>query len=173
MQIRLATPSELPVIIAIDDDATLLYETVGVGVGFHPSKAFVEAEQLRWLRCAQRGSLWVALEGGIAAGFAAVESLDGTAHLEQLSVLRAFGRRGIGRLLLDTALAHADGALTLTTYAHVPWNAPWYARRGFKVLSEDAWSSGLAERMREERAALPEPEQRVAMVHGAGPGYTR
>ena len=29
-------------------------------------------------------------------------------------------------------------ALTLTTFAEVPWNAPYYARCGFTVLDESA-----------------------------------
>jgi GNAT superfamily N-acetyltransferase len=165
VNIRLATPAELPLAIAIDDDATELYTTVGVGIGVKLPQAFVEAEQLRWLRCAEAGSLWLALVNGTPAGFAAVEVLDGTPHLEQLSVLRAFGRRGIGTALLQTALAHARRRLTLTTYAHVAWNAPWYARQGFRVLTQAEQSPALRERMREEQAALPEPQHRVAMLH--------
>ena len=68
-------------------------------------------------------------------GFVHVLEIDGHAHLEQLSVLPSFGRRGIGRRLVDTALAEArhrgHALITLRTYADVPWNAPFYASCGF------------------------------------------
>lgn len=68
-------------------------------------------------------------------GFAHVLEIEGQAHLEQLSVRRDWGRRGIGGLLLDAAVAEAASrghrALTLRTYADVPWNGPFYAKHGF------------------------------------------
>lgn len=74
-------------------------------------------------------------------GFVHVLELDGHAHLEQLSVLPAHGRRGIGRRLVDDALAEArrrgHAEITLRTYSEVPWNAPFYASCGF-VVSEPA-----------------------------------
>ncbi|HEX3960074.1 MAG TPA: GNAT family N-acetyltransferase, partial [Trebonia sp.] len=41
--------------------------------------------------------------------------------------------------------AAADGlaALTLTTFASVPWNAPYYRRCGFRVLDDEELTSGL------------------------------
>ena len=72
---------------------------------------------------------------GAAVGFAHVLLGDGRAHLEQLSVLPAAGRRGHGRALLDAAIERARDsgahALTLRTYADVPWNGPFYSRAGF------------------------------------------
>lgn len=70
-------------------------------------------------------------------GFVHVLDLEGHAHLEQLSVLPAFGRRGIGRRLVDAALDEArrrgHTEITLRTYTDVPWNAPFYATCGFAV----------------------------------------
>lgn len=72
-------------------------------------------------------------------GFVHVLELEGHAHLEQLSVLPAFGRRGIGRALVEAATAEArhrgHPEITLRTYVDVPWNAPFYASCGF-VASE-------------------------------------
>lgn len=74
-------------------------------------------------------------------GFVHVLELDGHAHLEQLSVLPAFGRRGIGRQLVGAALAEArrrgHTRITLRTYAEVPWNAPFYASCGFRMTEPD------------------------------------
>lgn len=50
--------------------------------------------------------------------------------------------------------AREDGltALTLTTFTDVPWNAPYYARLGFRALSESELTPGLR-RIRAEEAA--------------------
>ena len=159
MPLRLATADELSTAVAIDDDASELYASAGLVLRFPEGHPFVLGERARWRACAEAGGLWFAEVDGVVAGFAAVEPLDGVTHLEQLSVRRDFGRRGIGAALLDKALERAP--LTLTTYSHVPWNAPWYARRGFRFLDE--LGPGLAARMHEERAALPHPDKRVAM----------
>lgn len=85
-----------------------------------------------------------------------VDVVDGAAHVEQVSVHPAWARQGLGRRLLDTATAWAAGegldAVTLTTFADVPWNAPYYRRCGFRVLGENDWTPGLRA-IREREAA--------------------
>jgi GNAT superfamily N-acetyltransferase len=82
-----------------------------------------------------------------AVGFARVDVVDGLAHLEQLSVLPEHTRRGIGGELLDAACRwatdHGFQAITLIAFADVPWNAPFYAARGFREVDE--LTPGLAE----------------------------
>ena len=62
----------------------------------------------------------------------------GRQHLEQLSVLPAQGRRGIGGALVAAALEEARWAgydeMSLCTYRDVPWNGPFYARLGFEPV---------------------------------------
>ena len=74
-------------------------------------------------------------EGGPAIGFVHVLELDGLAHLEQLAVLPAHGRRGHGRALVVAAMAEAHvrghASITLRTYVDVPWNAPFCRSCGF------------------------------------------
>jgi GNAT superfamily N-acetyltransferase len=54
---------------------------------------------------------------------------------------------GLGRALLDhaaePAAAAGVSALTLTTFADVPWNAPYYVRCGFRVLEDREVTAGL------------------------------
>ncbi|MFZ4893727.1 GNAT family N-acetyltransferase [Plantibacter sp. Mn2098] len=75
-------------------------------------------------------------EGGPAIGFAHVIELEDVAHLEQLAVLPEHGHRGHGRALvaaaIDEAARRGHHALTLRTYAEVPWNAPFYRSCGFR-----------------------------------------
>ena len=76
-------------------------------------------------------------------------------------------RQGLGRSLLDTASAWAEerglAALTLTTYAEVPWNAPYYRRLGFQELTVDQMSSGLRHIRDQESARGLDEWPRVAM----------
>jgi len=86
------------------------------------------------------GRLWVARSGDEPVGYALADTLDGHGHLAQLSVLRSHGRRGLGRALCgqveDWARALGHGAVTLTTFTDVAWNAPYYRRLGYRPMSE-------------------------------------
>jgi GNAT superfamily N-acetyltransferase len=76
-----------------------------------------------------------------------VAVVDGEAHIEQVSVRPEHARRGIGRRLIEVARewarAHELPALSLTTFAEVPWNGPYYARLGFEVVPPDRLARGL------------------------------
>ena len=61
----------------------------------------------------------------------------------------------------DLAAGHAF--VTLTTFRDVPWNAPFYARAGFRALANHEIGPGLAEVMRQEAARGLDPVTRVAM----------
>ena len=69
-------------------------------------------------------------------GFVVARPLGGCAHIQEMDVHPNHGRLGLGRRLLDMALAWARGAgyrqVTLTTFRDVAWNAPFYARCGFR-----------------------------------------
>src|SRR5699024_1681600 len=73
--------------------------------------------------------------------------LDGGLHIEHASVTATHADRGMGRAHIEHAggLARERGApcLTLTTFAQVPWNAPYYERIGFRTLAENELSPGL------------------------------
>ncbi|WP_308162513.1 MULTISPECIES: GNAT family N-acetyltransferase [unclassified Microbacterium] len=100
-------------------------------------------------------------------GFVHVLETDGRAHLEQLSVLPSYGRRGIGRLLVSAALAEAQRRghqrVTLRTYADVPWNAPFYASCGFiETTPDSAFLHGLV--ATEDALGLSAHGRRVQMT---------
>jgi len=99
-------------------------------------------------RYQQAGLAWVAVDpDDHPIAYLIAESVDGSLHVEQVSVHPDYARRGIGRSLLEAAARHARAAglfaLTLTTFEHVPWNAPYYRRLGFRVLDESEWTPGL------------------------------
>jgi GNAT superfamily N-acetyltransferase len=114
------------------------------------------------------GLLWVArAPGGKPVGFALCELVDGAVHLEEMDVDPGHGQRGVGRALLGAVMAWAERAghpaVTLTTFRDIPWNAPFYARAGFRALSADELGPGLAALVREEAARGLDPSQRVVM----------
>jgi GNAT superfamily N-acetyltransferase len=118
-------------------------------------------------RAADEGRVMLWEVDGVPVGYLLVEELDGAAHIEQLSVDPAFGRRGIGTALLDVteewARARRLAALTLTTFRDVPWNAGFYARRGFRILAPAECGPGLQRRMRTEAEHGLDRWPRVAM----------
>jgi GNAT superfamily N-acetyltransferase len=99
---------------------------------------------------------------------------DGTdgqqlAHLAQLSVHPRYGRRGLGRALLGgtvgRAAARGAAVLTLTTFADVPWNAPFYLRCGFIELPAERWPGYLRDhRNAEIKSGLDALGPRVALA---------
>lgn len=103
------------------------------------------------------GRAWVATdEADRPVAYLLVDVVDDNAHVEQVSVHPGHARQGLGRALLDTAAGwaqrHGLAALTLTTYAEVPWNAPYYRRLGFRVIPEAQLTDGLR-RIREHEQA--------------------
>ncbi|WP_371780036.1 GNAT family N-acetyltransferase [Streptosporangium subroseum] len=109
----------------------------------------------------------VLVAGSPPVGFAMFGWIDGSLHLDQLAVHPDHGRQGIGGRLLEAVCDHAAsmgcGAVTLTTFRDVPWNGPWYARRGFAVLDPAEWGPELAALVAHERELGIELAPRVVM----------
>jgi GNAT superfamily N-acetyltransferase len=166
--VRSALPNELDMLLAIDDDATALYAEHGAAIELHPGHVFVRDERARWLRSAELGRAFIAVDPlGTAVGFAALDKIDGEPYLDQLAVRRVAMRRGVGGALLacsaDWARAAGGSAIWLTTYAHLPFNRPYYERRGYVVVPESACGPAIVHHLDEQRRYLPAPDQRVAM----------
>ena len=144
VSIRCAQPGELDLLRAIDDESGELFLQHGVDLSaLSLSHPFVQAEQESWKRALAEGRAHVATRGDEVLGFSVLDRVDDAPYLEQLSVRLGHMRRGIGSLLLRDALARSGGLLWLTTYAHVPWNAPYYQRFGFRIVPEHACGPGM------------------------------
>jgi len=95
------------------------------------------------------------------------DAVDGAGHVEQVSVIPGYARRGLGRVLLvhvcEWALGNGLKAVTLTTFVNIPWNAPYYERCGFRRLSADDLTPGLQRIRREEAEHGLDAGSRVCM----------
>lgn len=110
-------------------------------------------------------ALKVLVAGAPPVAFVRLEEVGGCAHLEQLSVHPDAARAGLGRALLGAAIEWSRqagySALTLCTFARVPFNAPFYRTCGFAVVQP----SGALARVRQHEAevGLDRIGERVAM----------
>jgi GNAT superfamily N-acetyltransferase len=164
MAVRPPLRDELPLLQAIGVAAGQRFAEVGLdAVADDPPHELAALE--RW-RAA--GRAWVSTDReGQPVGFAVVDVVDGTAHLEEVSVVPDLNGRGHGTALLRAVegWARKKGypAVTLTTFRDVPFNRPFYEKRGYRVLAEDEWTPGLVDRRAEEAAAGLDPDLRVVM----------
>ena len=152
--IRTAARADLERLREIERAAGVRFGTVGMSSIADDEPPTVE--ELERHRAA--GLAWVAVDRhDRAVAYLIAEPLDGDLHVAQVSVHPDWARRGIGCALLDRAAAHAvatgRAALTLTTFEHVPWNAPYYSRCGFRVLDDRDLTPGLRA-VRAHEAAL-------------------
>jgi len=153
VSIRLAGEGELSAVQQIDRASAQMFNDVGMP----------QVTGLLWplealTACRGAGRLWV-ITGAHdrPAGFLVTDVVDGCVHVEQVSVDPGSARRGLGRALLDHAAERAAAAgfpaMTLTTFVDVPWNAPYYLRRGFRVLDDAEVTAGL-QAIRQREAAV-------------------
>jgi N-acetylglutamate synthase-like GNAT family acetyltransferase len=146
--------------------------------GYVPASVpLVSTPQPKFRIAQNEGILWVALFGQTLVGFALVEMLaEDLPHLEEIDVIPAHGRRGIGTALVHTVLEWVKRAghqqVTLTTFRNVPWNMPFYSRLGFVEIPAHELQPELETVVRDEAGRGLDPDQRVVMrylVNGAQP----
>ncbi|UXH37805.1 GNAT family N-acetyltransferase [Pseudomonas promysalinigenes] len=154
MHIRPTLPSDISRLIEIEHSA---------------AQAFRQFPELAWLAGAEgldrdahtafiaaSGSWLAGNDQGQAVGFVCLTVEKQALHVHELSVGLQWQGKGIGRCLLDKvrALARLSDLpmVTLTTFAHVPWNGPFYAKYGFEVLEEQRLGARLRTILATERA---------------------
>lgn len=145
------------------------------------AQRFLNVPELAWLAGApvqtaaqhealiQEGYHWVARNhDGLPVGFLNAQRFDDALHIWEMSVHADYQGRGLGRALMEHAIKQAQsipvGTLSLTTFRDVTWNAPFYARLGFKVLDTRAMPQRLKDVLAAEGAHGLPTERRCAMV---------
>ena len=142
--IRLAGPHDAARLPKVEKSAGALFRSIAE-LAWVADEPIGSAED--FLPAIAARTVWVAEDGEAGViGELRGEIVGDGLHIVELAVAQEFQRRGLGRALLDFAAdaARARGlrAITLTTFRHVPWNAPFYARYGFIELTDaelDAW----------------------------------
>ena len=161
--IQVALPEHIPHLSGIELAAVELFPETDVSSALRSDTTSEE----EFLEAQTSGHLWVALtDSDTPIGFAIAEVVDGVAHLEEIDVDPEHGRRGVGTALVRAVCAWAAqkyDALTLTTFGHLPWNAPFYRRLGFREIPAVDIQPGLAAILDDEGRRGLDLTTRIAM----------
>lgn len=166
--VRLARASDLPQVGPVEESGTALFEAE---LGDLTGTALTGSPPSGRDRIDQPGFLLVAAErgSGRVAGFAHVLYLDGSAHLEQISVRADVLRQGLGSRLVRAAMEEARWAgfdrISLCTYRDLPFNGPFYADLGFAEVER---LEPFQRRLREHEVALGLDAFGTRVVMGRG-----
>ncbi|MFD7645566.1 GNAT family N-acetyltransferase [Kitasatospora sp. NPDC059795] len=164
MRVRTVQVEELSVLQEIERAAGRWFHEVGM-----PEIAEDEPLSVEELtQYVDSGLAWVAVDDADRPlAYLIAERVDDALHVEQVSVHPDAARQGVGRALLEHAaqVAAAEGlpALTLTTFAEVPWNAPYYERCGFRPVPAERLGPELREVRAREAAHGLDRWPRLAM----------
>ena len=163
---ELATKSHVRAIPGIEQAAATLFSEHDLP----PELRYLITDKKTLDEAQRQDRLWVALDDKRnPVGFALTRIVGSFAHLEELDVHPDHGRQGIGSRLLCAVTEWARdcgyAGITLITFRHLPWNAPFYERHGFIQLDERENSVSLRDLLREDAEAGLEPRNRVAMLY--------
>ncbi|WP_321856138.1 GNAT family N-acetyltransferase [Burkholderia cenocepacia] len=95
------------------------------------------------------GRAYVAVDSqGTCVGFAFYRLLDAQRlYLEELDVAPSHAGQRIGARLIEQVMARAAREhveqVVLSTFRDAPWNAPYYARLGFRIIDDAALDDAL------------------------------
>lgn len=156
--VRPARAEELALLPGVESAADERFDAIGLG----PLPPPTEPADLVDAGC-------VLVAGTPPVGFARLETIDGHAHLEQLSVHPAHGRKGVGGSLIraagEWAVDQGHMIITLCTFADIPWNAPFYAQHGFVAVPDAELTPELRLlRRREQELGLDKLGRRTVMA---------
>ncbi len=164
ISIKLAGSEHLSAIPAIELAASAMFPEADLPVEVR--YLVIENELLQEAQSDAR--LWVALtDERTPVGFAMAGIIDGGAHLDEMDVMPDFGRQGVGtrlvRTIIDWARLGEYPVLTLITFRHLPWNAPFYERMGFEAMATSELGEELAKLLQEDGDAGIDVHKRVCM----------
>ncbi|OAE10707.1 acetyltransferase [Pseudomonas simiae] len=147
-RIRIALPDDAPLLPPVELSAAQVFRVLD-GLSWLADTATMSVERHRQLIALS--TCWVVIDADAQPqGFLSAERQGDALHIHEVSVAQAMQGQGWGRKLVETAMAYARStplrSVTLTTFKHVPWNAPFYRRLGFKP----EWDQRLADILADE-----------------------
>ena len=156
VRIRPARPDEVGRLREIEDIAGTVFSGLGL-IDEELDRSFPLEDLSRLISI---GQAWAACTtDDIPVGMVLASVRDGDVYVEEMDVLPTHGRQGLGTRLLAFVCAWASSqghaAVTLSTFRDLPWNGPFYRKRGFRELRPSEWTPGMrAIREREARHGL-------------------
>ncbi len=139
--LRNATHEDIGAIQAVDLDASRLFEPTGL---IHDGPDGPQPVPAKFLGDGiKSGLVTVAVfePENLIVGFTLARRVSPDLYLDQISVASAFGRRGIGALLLNEVIVTADRlrlrGTVLSTFRDLSWNGPFYRQHGFEEIRRD------------------------------------
>lgn len=160
ISIRPAILDDLRYLAAIEQAAAILYpkERVPQPKETLPENMLIDALKEQLLFCGEFNNA--------LAGFACCHLYRNFLHLDEISVHPDFGKQGLGTALVKYILEECKKrklkACTLTTFADLNWNAPFYKKLGFNEMEKQEIPRHVAAILREERSTGL--KQRTAMI---------
>lgn len=163
--IRVGRLDELDRLREIERAAGHPFRTIGMARIADDEPATADALASR----VQADRLWVFADShDRPIAYLMADPLGSHAHIEQVSVHPDAARRGLGAVLIEQAghwgLTAGLSDLTLCTFRDVAWNAPYYARLGFRTVLDDELDGSLAALRRHEVDLGLDEWPRTAMV---------
>ncbi|PWC22939.1 GNAT family N-acetyltransferase [Brenneria roseae subsp. roseae] len=151
IKIRLAKIDELDKLSGIEKSADQVFREISELAWIaNDTEQYIE----RYRESILLGFCWVIVDDDTPIGFLSAEVIEDELHIWQLAVRCERQGEGYGSALIKKAIEmaykHVLSAITLTTFSHVPWNAPFYARMGFNLLDKNAISERLKKTMMSE-----------------------
>ena len=142
--IRLARSEELSRLREIEDEAAQLFSGLNL-LDESRDESFAERILANLIA---RGQVWVCCIGDSGPiGMIIVSVWEHAVYIEEMDVVPAYGRQGLGTRLLSHVCAWAASEghdrILLSTFADIPWNGPFYRKNGFSFVSESAWSERM------------------------------
>ena len=161
MRIRNARSNVLPLLVEIERAAGQTFLQLDADLFADHDPGSVE----RLTPYADGGRALVSVDAqDVSVGYLLLDTVDGAAHIEQVSVHPDHARKGLGRALIEHAASWAsERDLHSLTYTDAPWNGPYYERLGFHYLTPGEETPGLRTIREHERALGLEVWPRVSM----------
>jgi predicted N-acetyltransferase YhbS len=166
--VREARPEEYESLGPIEASANDLLDRSGIP----RSPQTMSVEFIRAV--ARAGAVFVAADEARDApgGFLLAGFLDRAVYLFLMAVGEDHQRQGLGRRLMQEgahfAMRQGVGAVTLSTYADVAWNAPFFETLGYRTVPRSEWTPSFFLLHARQRAVGLPVERRVFMRKEVG-----
>jgi len=137
ISIRPADANDAEKLNDIEGDAAQLFSHLGnkfASIDLAPMSASFYADAI-----SQNQMIWIAEILGEPVGFLRAKPVDNLLYCAEVSVARGHQSKGLGQQLIshfvDYAKSNEFAGVSGITFETVPWNAPYYLKLGFELLS--------------------------------------